>query len=727
MMSTHQGRPVGTIENEVLIGHQDTLFLAGGAHAVADFATGSRAAPEQSFRMLQRNVRERAEWARQRGIGYVHAIFPDKQSIVPERWPLGNPMKLGQLWMEQFSDHFPVVYPVGVLANQADDTISLTDTHVTDYGSIVAAGLMVECLVGLSQDQPVARLLDTIDAVEEWPGDLGSKLHPPVTSLQRYSTAQAPGRWLHNNLQGSNNGLVDLRFCRAPAYDKRLVIFGDSFARQLGRFLQFWFREVIFFRSGFFDPDLAAQCQPDFLLTENVERYLDHCQPDDERPSFFMYPHLRGGTYAPSAEFAAVFSAILSVPRKPYLDFRCVEFGDAQLRPSASIAGETGRAPHVVASTAQHGAFPIQIEPVQIVPRTRPFFIDVLPEAATDLRWPDSQDIHGSVLVRRSNILLFGPSIQVDRSGNWSCESQAFGEQFIDMVASDGYQRAFPGPKPHIERAGRGYRLNFAPISDQIVRLDEPLFLATPLEPTNWGRWVSTFIPKASDFRQFGTGRKMLCYRELPWQRALMDYIGIEPNRVISHDPGRTYICNDLMSVEYSVTNMTASERERAVYAGMRDRALARQRQGLVRPPGGEKVFISRIGRSAKNPSYRVLQNEAELADRLRALGFDVIEPETLSFDEQILTFANARMIVCLGGAALYNAVFCAPDVLFVTIESSDAFLRPHCELLSSLHIRYGVLIGQQDPLDEAPVHKRWTVDVEAACRRIQAFASNMA
>ena len=89
-------------------------------------------------------------------------------------------------------------------------------------------------------------------------------------------------------------------------------------------------------------------------------------------------------------------------------------------------------------------------------------------------------------------------------------------------------------------------------------------------------------------------------------------------------------------------------------------------------------MFISRRTISAKH-NYRVLQNESALIDRLQALGFDVIEPETLSFDEQILAFANASIVVTLGGAALYNAVFCEEGARFVTIESSETFLTPHC------------------------------------------------
>jgi capsular polysaccharide biosynthesis protein len=290
------------------------------------------------------------------------------------------------------------------------------------------------------------------------------------------------------------------------------------------------------------------------------------------------------------------------------------------------------------------------------------------------------------------------------------------------MVTTEGFQRIFPGPKPHIKPASSGYQLDFTGVADRIEILEEPLFLATPLEPNNWGRWVSSVIPKVAHFRQYGANRKLLCHNGLPWQRALLDYLGLRNDQIVSHDPGKTFLCHNLMSVEYSVTNMTVSQREVELFTAMRSQAQSRQRDGAARAPSGDRVFISRLTYSSKHTSYRVLQNESELAVRLRSLGFDVIEPEMLDFDEQILAFSNASIVVCLGGAALYNAVFCAPGTSFVTIESSDYFLGPHCNLLSSLQLRHGIIVGTQDLSDPSPVHKRWSVDVDAVCQRIVAF-----
>ena len=96
--------PVGTIENGVLIGEGGTLFLAGGAHAVLDIVTGQRPITEQSCAVFAENIKARAAWAADNDATYLHVIFPDKQSIIPESWPLGTPLQLGELYIERCQD-----------------------------------------------------------------------------------------------------------------------------------------------------------------------------------------------------------------------------------------------------------------------------------------------------------------------------------------------------------------------------------------------------------------------------------------------------------------------------------------------------------------------------------------------------------------------------------------------------------------------------------------------
>ena len=68
------------------------------------------------------------------------------------------------------------------------------------------------------------------------------------------------------------------------------------------------------------------------------------------------------------------------------------------------------------------------------------------------------------------------------------------------------------------------------------------------------------------------------------------------------------------------------------------------------------RLFISR-----KAFTQRALVNEAEIAERLRPMGFEVIYPETLSFLEQVEAFQSASLVVGSSSSALSNALFCRP------------------------------------------------------------------
>lgn len=102
------------------------------------------------------------------------------------------------------------------------------------------------------------------------------------------------------------------------------------------------------------------------------------------------------------------------------------------------------------------------------------------------------------------------------------------------------------------------------------------------------------------------------------------------------------------------------------VFAAVRERILASARaRGVLSDRTDRRLFISR-----KAFSQRALVNEAEIAERLTPLGFEVIYPETMSFLEQVEAFHSAALVVGSSSSALSNALFC----------------RPGCRILGLIH-----------------------------------------
>lgn len=85
---------------------------------------------------------------------------------------------------------------------------------------------------------------------------------------------------------------------------------------------------------------------------------------------------------------------------------------------------------------------------------------------------------------------------------------------------------------------------------------------------------------------------------------------------------------------------------------------LQRVRQSMVTCLGEtagalkRRLFLRRTGKS------RPMNNSIEIEAMVREYGFEIIEPETLSFAEQVRLFSSAELIVSQGGAALGNIIF---------------------------------------------------------------------
>ncbi len=328
--------------------------------------------------------------------------------------------------------------------------------------------------------------------------------------------------------------------------------------------------------------------------------------------------------------------------------------------------------------------------------------------------------LHATYRLHRRQVLLFGPNHLTDADGNWTCETASRAGQHIAFYNSPAYQHIYRGPKPTVRPTGEEDSYDFSIehlFDDEIPEIDEDVFVATALEPDNWGRWLSTVIPKIAYFKQQGLdgAARFLCRASKSWQKALLNTLGLASDMIVEHDPGRTYLCRRIDTLVYSAADLTPNAAERDIYAKL-------VRQHCDSPDRHIRLYVSRLARSAAAPGYRVLTNEAELVDRLIELGFQIVNPELHGFVDQISMFSAADFVLGLGGAGMFNVVFCRPATKVVTIESSTVFINDHSRLFAACGLSYGVIFGRQDESDPAPVHKRWSVDVDRTIQAVSAF-----
>lgn len=85
------------------------------------------------------------------------------------------------------------------------------------------------------------------------------------------------------------------------------------------------------------------------------------------------------------------------------------------------------------------------------------------------------------------------------------------------------------------------------------------------------------------------------------------------------------------------------------------------------------RIFISRA-----NASKRRMVNEEEVAEFLRAFGFESVTLEEMSYLEQIEMFADASVVIGQHGAGLTNLLYVPPETTVIEIFSSPDATPPH-------------------------------------------------
>ncbi|WP_151720968.1 glycosyltransferase family 61 protein [Gemmobacter serpentinus] len=246
-------------------------------------------------------------------------------------------------------------------------------------------------------------------------------------------------------------------------------------------------------------------------------------------------------------------------------------------------------------------------------------------------------------------------------------------------------------------------------------------FLATPDEPLNYGMWLLLALPAAQEFLDHRDRYdRFMCYCDRPWQKAMLAAIGIDPADILSHDVKRAYALERVSMIRCSFRDLYVTESEKQVFARLATRLAGETLPGDETASGqaGRRIFLSRLAHT-RSGSYRGLMNEEELIAGLRGLDFEIIDPETLPFAEQIRLMRAADVVVGLGGAGMFNAVFCRPGTKLVDIESGMVFADAHCNLFASMGLDYAVIFGEEDASDPRPSQKRWRLDIPRALEAI--------
>ena len=261
----------------------------------------------------------------------------------------------------------------------------------------------------------------------------------------------------------------------------------------------------------------------------------------------------------------------------------------------------------------------------------------------------------------RSNVVVTGDRVVYDVAAH---------PRRKDILIQDGVNL------DQIMMAAFGQTRALIEIPENAVRIETGLMMFG-LQSRNYGHWFSEFVPRmlcyndprcpdgiplCIDDHMPGTHEEILTLLDirnrpvirLPAKPISFGRLGMAPVPAFfpfDMKPGQTFY-DTIWPAD--------------VFRMIRGRILERARErGMLSERNDRRLFISR-----KAFTQRVLENEQEVADRLRPLGFEVIYPETLSFLEQVALFHSAALVVGSSNSSLNNALFS----------------RPGCQILGLIH-----------------------------------------
>ncbi|WP_145962812.1 hypothetical protein [Mangrovicoccus ximenensis] len=291
----------------IALGSDGSLLLVGGRHNVLSLFSGRQDVSSESVRAFRENNQTRREFCIQNKISYRMVVFPDKIVPFAAEVPGGH----------QISSIYDLHYKHKDLS---DDVLYLdvekkhyavTDTHFSPVGMAVSTLQTLEGIIPGDLRSFHATCREHLKPEPEFFGDLGVQCMPPISERTHRLKGLARGRYGTNGLVAGNYGIIDLNINEDSVTDKTLLIFGDSFFRQIFPCLTHFFRKIMFLRTRYFHYELVSAVSPDVILCGSAERYLSEVEEDSLRPHFLAAPMLQGRSIQPTERFAELWSEII--------------------------------------------------------------------------------------------------------------------------------------------------------------------------------------------------------------------------------------------------------------------------------------------------------------------------------------------------------------------------------------------------------------------------------
>ena len=205
--------------------------------------------------------------------------------------------------------------------------------------------------------------------------------------------------------------------------------------------------------------------------------------------------------------------------------------------------------------------------------------------------WDHVRHRQNTMVEEFSNCFVFGSNFVVDAEQNVYFDSLNFrrgGFEFYNRVI----RGASPAPMPECVFADGGLTIHWPKdVMQAAVSIDDPVYLLTPIEPDNWGRWIRQVLPRLHYVKQLDPNYRILLRCAASWQTRFLQFCDIDPSRIIEHDPFKLYKIRSLKMFRHSSVDLTVSCNDMDFY-----QSIARK----YRKIGGQKKMYSCLDEASR-------------------------------------------------------------------------------------------------------------------------------
>ncbi len=194
-----------------------------------------------------------------------------------------------------------------------------------------------------------------------------------------------------------------------------------------------------------------------------------------------------------------------------------------------------------------------------------------------------------------------------------------------------------------------------------------------------FGHWVQEFLPKIQFLEYHPDFKALPIIVDEQMPQSHFDYLSyVVKNRIIRLPVNTSLRCRRLLlapTASFLPFEVIKNHRIPLHELGpLSPRSMYFLRERVIHHVQGKSSYGPKLYLSRRNMTWRKLTNDAEIAEFLAGKGFDIIDVETLSFEEQVRMFREAKYIVAPNGSALLNIIFSEPDVRLIVLSQPDLF-----------------------------------------------------